>query len=534
VGVAVLVSSSGDDKVTSTSNTSPTPEPTATSTTAPVVDHAPFPAQGIFPFTTATAEEGWQQDYEQGSATQWEADPTQVAQHWVQDFLEQPAVDRVVSQSEDNGDELVTLGRIMQAESHAMVSVTTVRLTPYDKSWIVIGASDPQSLVSFSSPSPGATVTTPLTVTGPAFGVDEVVRLDVRDATSTTSYGTDTASFGNGSGQWAGRIDFSRPPAPIGVLVAVDISAADGGPTRIAAEQVRFAPAAPHQAPQYFYAVKSNRITQFASRTGDPTKYLTSEQPGGGVSDPQLYEDEIYYLQGAGTCANSVMAVSTSANGGAKGEVVASSDQGYVIAWYAAAPKPSALSGNPVTPVAVYETACDPANNPQAKLVLRDAAGATRSIAYPSVPPGLATDPSFDPWTGAPPQFLDGYVRTGNEGYIARYDVADTTTPTPTRSACSGLGPEDGQPAALEVDAGGTLWVALRTGSSMDVMRCAAGSRPKLAFTIAGNDQPADIDVTSDGSAVLLADDNGKVWRWDGSGNPEELSNSTPLDHVTW
>jgi hypothetical protein len=228
------------------------------------------------------------------------------------------------------------------------------------------------------------------------------------------------------------------------------------------------------------------------------------------------------------------MAVSTSANGGAKGEVVASSDQGYVIAWYAAAPKPSALSGNPVTPVAVYETACDPANNPQAKLVLRDAAGATRSIAYPSVPPGLATDPSFDPWTGAPPQFLDGYVRTGNEGYIARYDVADTTTPTPTRSACSGLGPEDGQPAALEVDASGTLWVALRTGSSMDVMRCAAGSRPKLAFTIAGNDQPADIDVTSDGSAVLLADDNGKVWRWDGSGNPEELGNSTPLDHVTW
>ena len=97
----------------------------------------------------------------------------------VQDFLDQPSVDRVVSESEENGDKLLTLGRLMQAETHAVVSVTTVRLMHYGESWIVVGATDPQSLLSFASPSPGATIETPLTVTGPAFGVDEAAKIDV-------------------------------------------------------------------------------------------------------------------------------------------------------------------------------------------------------------------------------------------------------------------------------------------------------------------------------------------------------------------
>ena len=64
----------------------------------------------------------------------------------------------------------------------------------------------------------------------------------------------------------------------------------------------------------------------------------------------------------------------------------------------------------------------------------------------------------------------------------------------------------------------------------MSVVRCGATGTVKKAFTIPGQDQPADIDVTSDGSAVLLTDTNGKFWRWDGSGNPSRLNTSLPLD----
>jgi hypothetical protein len=293
---------------------------------------------------------------------------------------------------------------------------------------------------------------------------------------------------------------------------------ADGGPSRIVAQQVRFSPAEPHQPPPYFYAVKNNRITQFASRTGDPIKYLTSEQPGGGVDDPQVYGSDVYYLQGAGSCANALVKVATSADGSDNGDVVASPETGYVITAYA-------VAGPYVTTV---QTACDPARSPQARLVT-DANGGGKVIKFDSLPPEIVGDPSWD--LTAEPAALDAFLRTGNAGYVARYAYSENPNPT---NACPGLDINRGLPQALEVDANGTLWVALQTGDSMDVVSCGAKGKAKLAFTVQGQDQPVDLDMTSDGSAALLTDDHGKVWRWDGSGNPVQLNTSLPLTHVSW
>lgn len=523
VGVAVLVSSSGNDKLSpAPPATSPSAEPTESTPSVPVANE-PFPALAIFPFATATAEQGWEQDYASGG-TQWEADPTQVAEHWVQDFLDQPDVDRVISTTDDGSDKLVTLGRILQAEGQNLFPVTVVHLTKYGKAWIVTGATDPRNFLSFSAPEPGSAVTTPVTVAGPAFGVEEAVKVDVRDATSNASYGSTTVSFGNGTGQWQDAINFNQPTSPIGVLLAVDSSPADGGPSRIVAEQVRFAPAAPNQPPQYFYAVKNNRVTKFASRTGSSISYLTTEQPGGGASDPQVFGDDVYFLQGAGTCANALMKVPTSADGTASGQSVASPDNGYVITAYAVS----------ATSISVFETACDQARSPQGRLVTTPVTqGETaHTIDFPAFPPTIIGDPTFD--LAGSVQYLTAIVKTGTASSLVRYDVYNDTTSTPDRRACKGIGPEDGEPEAIERDAGGTLWVALRNGSSMDVVRCSTNSGPKIAFSIPGNDQPTDIDVTSDGSSVLLTDYTGKVWRWDGSGNPDELATSIPLQHVTW
>jgi hypothetical protein len=378
-------------------------------------------------------------------------------------------------------------------------------------------------LLSITSPDPGSSIVTPVTVTGPAFGIEEAVRFDVRDATSTTSYGTgSTGSFSIDSGTWNAAVNFNRPASPIGVLVGVDFSLADGGPSRIVAEQVKFSPAEPNQPPPYFYAVKNNRIAQFASRTGTPIHYLTSEQPGGGLDDPQVYGNDVYYLQGAGTCANALMKVPTSADGGANGDIVASPDTGYVISSYAVGD----------TGISVFETACDQARSPQGRLVTTPTVkGHSRhTIDFPAFPPMITADPTVE---AGEAQFVDAIVRTGTQSSVTRYDPYFDSSSAPQRAACPGLGPDDGEPAAIEIDATNTMWIALRTGSSMDVVRC-TGGKPKLAFTVPGNDQPVDVDVTDDGSAVLLTDDNGKVWRWDGSGNPHELSPSIPLTDVTW
>jgi len=430
-------------------------------------------------------------------------------------------VNRVISVADESGGKVVTLGRVLQGEGNNLFAVTSVHLTPYEKSWIVTGATDPNSYMSISSPAPGSTIITPVTVTGPGFGQDEGIQLDIRDATSDTSYGSTHFTTGNGIEQWSEGISFNRPSTPIGVLVAVDSSNADGGPARIVAQQVLFSPAQPNQPPPYFYAVKNDRITKFASRTGQEIQYLTAPQPGGGISDPQLSGTDIYYIQAAGTCANALMKVPASADGSAAGESVASPDNGYLITAFA-------VAGPYVTTV---QTACDPARSPQARLVTQ-ANGGGDIISFNSLPPEIVGDPSWNlvPEAGGPPA-LDAFLRTGNGGYIARYAYSENQTPT---NACPGLDVNSGLPQALEVDANGDLWVALQTGSSMDVVRCGAKGKPKTEFAIPGQDQPADIDVTSDGSAVLLTDNNGKIWRWDGSGNPTPLSPSLPLTHVTW
>ena len=483
VTTAIVVGNSGDDTVKVGPVASSTTQPPSTEPIAATN----FPAQAIFPFTSATAEQGWEQDLENGGST-WEGDPVEVAQHWVQDFLDLTDVDRVVEQTDDGADKLVTLGRVLQAEGHNLFKVTTVRMTPYQKAWIVTGASDPSGYLTFTSPAPGGTVVTPVTVTGPGYGVETAVKLDVRDATSATSYGTQGAFFGNDTGEWRESINFNRPSSPVGVLVGVEHSMADGGTSRIVAEQVLFSPAEPHQPPPYFYAVKNNRITKFASRTGDSIKYLTTEQPGGDVEDPQLYGTDVYFLEGGGTCANALVKVSTSADGTANGDIVASPQDGYVITSYAVGD----------AGVSTVETACDPARSPQARLVMTPTTGEQTLVDFDALPPQIVGDPSYE-LVGAK-SMLAAFVRTGNAGYLARYAEAEHST-APDRHACPGLGPEDGLPAALEVDANGTLWVALQTGSSMDVVRCG---------------------------------DNGKVWRWDGSGNPVELSPKLPLTHVTW
>lgn len=531
-------SNSGNDKVAVPGDTS-TPTPTDSSTPPPSESPAPvantrFPQQAIFPFTTAAQERAWEVEFAAGHSP-WEADATAVATSWVQNYLDQPAIDQVVSKtfSADGKSAQITLGRTMTTEQKRTVPVTTVRLVKYGKAWVVIGADDPAAAPNqlvFSSPDPGAVATSPLTVTGPGFGVDEAAQIEVRDAATPTLLGHDTVSFGAGTPQWSTDISFSAPASgTVGVLVGRENSAADGGPQRLVAQQVRFGASAGGNPPQYFYAVKNNRIAKFASRNGAAVSYLTQEQPGGGPSDPQLNAsgELVYFLQGAGTCANTLVSVAT---GGAHDvQSVATPDNGYVITGYSVLNPAAAAQGSASDAVAFYETACDSSQSPQAKLVMRTWSGDRHVVKFPSQPPALVGDPAWE----SDGTHVDAYVRTGNQGYLARYDATSGGDSTPSANACPSYDVNSGEPQALEVDATGTLWFAVRTGTSMQVIRCAADNS-KVAFTVSGNDQPADVDVSSDGSAVLLTDTAGKVWRWDGSGQPTELSPAVPLDHVTW
>ena len=342
VGAYALVHGiGGNDTVGPLNSTTPSVEPTTASPSPSEVPPATnFPDRAIFPFTSVTEEKNWEDQYA-GGHSPWEADAKGVALTWVQNILEQPSIDKVIDTKGLDGDAgSVTLGRVIGGESSKPVPIVEVQLVKYGNAWIVVGADDPAGYLTLTSPNAGDTISSPVAVTGPGFGVDESMKVDVRAAESPTSFGTGRTGFGNGTQQWSVDVDFTATGS-VGVVAAVVDSAADGGPQRIAVEQVRFGQGN-HAVtvPQYFYGVDSGRIAEFASKDGSLTQYLTQQEPGGGPSDPQLSDDGsvVYYLQGAGTCANALVSVAVQGHGT---DTIATPEDGYVITGYDVVRMPS-------------------------------------------------------------------------------------------------------------------------------------------------------------------------------------------------
>ena len=535
VGVGAYAAVHGDGTATivnppATSGPSETPttEPTPSATSPAPVVTAAFPKRAIYPFVTAKDERAWEQQADAGHSP-WQADPKAVATFWVTNFLQLSSVNQFVSQTGFTPSKVdVTLGRLQtDGSTERQIPVTTVHLVKYSKAWIVTGATDGSRLLRISAPAAGATVTSPLVASGPGGGIHRAAAVQVRDATTPTMYGEGhTGSFGTTQG-WSASVPFTTPSKSVGVLLVIEKSDADGLPLRVTAEQVRFGSSSVSAGPQYFYGIRNGRVTKFSARAGASLDYLTDPKPGGGASDPQLVGSDVYFLRASGNCVNSLSKVSTLTSDNTQPErSVATPDNGYVITGYA-------VFGPSTDEYSFFEQACGGSTSPQARLVNVNGNGTPRHVVnFRSMPPAVIADPSYEPAAGL--QFLDAIVATGTQASMVRYDTFNTSSPTPSRKACPGYDVNNGRPWALETDAAGVVWFATQTGSSMQVVRCSAGgSTAVVAFTVPGNRQPADVDVSSTGS-VLLTDTHGDVWRWDGSGDAVKLSPSQPVTAVTW
>ena len=524
---AYAVTSAQHDERDSLANKNPSPIPSSplaspTASASPTVPAAPaFPATAFYPFTSAAAERSW--ETQKGPATQaWITDPVAEAKQFIAKFVLADGVSKVTDQHVGAKTASVTLGRTMtDGGAQRDVSVTTVQLQRFGKAWLVLGARDAGGYLQLSSPASGDHITSPVTVAGPGFGADEAVQVDVRAiGAPRLASSPGHASFGNGITAWSSTVAFSPPADPRGAVVVVENSAADGGPSRITAVGVTFDPESTGY-PAYFYGVKNNRVTKFSARTGAAVSYLTAPSVR-TVSDPQRVGDQVYYLSGIGTCAAAIKSVGLT---GGTPTTVATADTGYGITGYAvSAPKVNTF----------FENACLPGASPQARLVVNtlvnDTQPATTRTDFAAVPPGLVADPTWD----VDNQHFDAILATGTQSQLARYDgYGPPSSPTDNVAACAGFDATGRQPLAAELDTNGYLWIATRSGSSIDVVRC-IGSTPQVMFTIAGNRQPADVDVAGSGGAVLVTDTDGHVWRWTQGGDVTQLTPSVPLNHVTW
>jgi hypothetical protein len=258
-------------------------------------------------------------------------------------------------------------------------------------------------------------------------------------------------------------------------------------------------------------------VTKFSARTGASVSYLTKPAPGGGASDPQLVGDRVYYLSGSGTCANALKSVPVT--GGAS-TLVAAPRVGYAISSYAV------TSDQQKT--ALFETSCLGTDTPRGLLISSDRGSSqSHTVTFDAFPPLIVGDPSWEPDSS----HLDAIVQAGNTAHGSRYDAFAAKDWGDSVSLCSSDA-ADGLPEAVETDSSGAQWFAKRTGNSIAVERC-IGATPRVMFTVAGNRQPADLDVAGSGGSVLVTDTDGHVWRWTQGGDVVPVS-SAPITQLTW
>jgi hypothetical protein len=511
VGGVMIARHSNDAKVTPANSDSPEPGPVGSG----------FPAQGFFPFTTAEEEADWEQQYPDGHSP-WIADPVGVATSWVPNYLKAKDVDQVTDKQVGPTSAEVTLGR--DVSEGGLQPVVTVHLVKFGKAWIVTGASDPRDLLTISSPAPGATVDTPFTVTGPGFGVDEVAKVELRDAkTPDLIAEAPTDGFGSGTPQWSttlGSVHFHQttPQPQVAVLVVKTLSAADGGVAQLTAQKVVFNPGGPVPTAAGFYGVQGGVIERFGA-DGQPQGPVEGSDAKGTVFEVRNYGGTLYFTARSGDCLPTLY--SMPASGGTPTEVV-TADRDYGIVGFD-------LSADGTKLAYLESSGCNQSRAGMGKLVFTDlSGGSSRAIDFPNPPPVVVGDPVWE----ADGVHVDAYVRTGMQGYLARYDATKGNSQTPDTNACAEYDPATQLTGALATDVHGTLWFAGRTGASMQVLSCRDGM-PNVELTVMENDSPTALSVDPDGR-ILLTDDSGRVWSGKAGGTAKQLSAGGGVTYATW
>jgi hypothetical protein len=202
--------------------TTPVPTPTASSTPTASVTPRPFRYQPLWPFASTAAAAVWQRTYRKGGQQPWHLDAEQTALSFTTGFLGFTEVKQVVSHTVQGDDARIAVGYDEGSEGPLVVAAELhlVRIGQgSDAPWEVVGTVD--TTLSLDRPRYGATVTSPLTASGLITGVDESIRLEVRQPSSTRPIGTSCCVPAGGTSQpWSARVTFKGATDPALTLVA--------------------------------------------------------------------------------------------------------------------------------------------------------------------------------------------------------------------------------------------------------------------------------------------------------------------------
>lgn len=116
----------------------------------------------------------------------------------------------------------------IRSDASGPVTTVLVRQVSSDDSWWVIGCSTPN--LQLASPATGATVSSPVTVSGTSTAFEATVNVTVRQDGSADPIGTGIVMGGSMGemGPFKGRIDFKSTGAAGGSIALSTLSAKDG------------------------------------------------------------------------------------------------------------------------------------------------------------------------------------------------------------------------------------------------------------------------------------------------------------------
>jgi hypothetical protein len=182
---------------------------------------APFDLgyQPVWPFATLADAQKWQASNRTGGHQPWHADAGQTALSFTQGFLGFSEINLVTSNQVDAIGAHVGVGyRDPGGRLHTAAVLHLVRFgTDRDSPWEVVGSDD--ATFSLETPAYGSVVASPVKVGGHITGVDENIRVSVRQPSSSAPIGT-YCCLPAGTGPWGATVPFSGATDSVLTIVA--------------------------------------------------------------------------------------------------------------------------------------------------------------------------------------------------------------------------------------------------------------------------------------------------------------------------
>jgi hypothetical protein len=216
--VALLIAGCGSPAPITTT----TSAPTSSTTTQPTVPAGLAPYEGLWPFRSAAEVVTWEQTYRSTGSDAWHLQAGTTALDFTTNYLGFADIDSVISTVTNSTGMHVTVGfHPTSSQSSPSAVIHMVRwgsgaIAP----WEVVGTDD--TTFAMTTPAYGSVVSTPLRVGGTITGVDENIRVTVRQPSSTSPLGTFCCMPAGGTASpWSASVSYTGATDPVLTVIAV-------------------------------------------------------------------------------------------------------------------------------------------------------------------------------------------------------------------------------------------------------------------------------------------------------------------------